>query len=395
LKTKTKITLTIINMKAILLVLVLGICNVLAVDWEAYKQKVIEEANLQIEKQGNRTFDAQSVSRNSPLNCNFANKYPEATSVHRLRPGDIQVIGAIGDSLTAANGAKASFITGLLTEERGISWAIGGEKDLSTVYTLPNYFRKFNPNLQGFSTGSGDYLSPNAKFNAARPGHTSWETLEQAKDLVNRLRSASNINFNNSWKVITFFIGGNDLCDFCADLIHSSADNFVGNIRSTLDYFHQNLPKTLVNMVVTLDVNGIDILDGITCRNMQKVFCDCVLQAGNKPALNKLVKEYQSKTIELVNSGRYDTRDDFTVVIQPLMQDMVPPKLTNGKADFSYFAPDCFHFSQKGHGAAALQLWNNMFQRVGQKSSKWDSIGKPALCPTDANPYIFTNQNSN
>ncbi|CAF5202775.1 unnamed protein product, partial [Rotaria magnacalcarata] len=44
------------------------------------------------------------------------------TSVHALRPADIKYIGAIGDSLTAANGAKAWTIIGLLTENRGVSW---------------------------------------------------------------------------------------------------------------------------------------------------------------------------------------------------------------------------------------------------------------------------------
>lgn len=29
-------------------------------------------------------------------------------------------------------------------------------------------------------------------------------------------------------------------------------------------------------------------------------------------------------------------------------------------ADLSYFAPDCFHLSEKGHKAAAEALWNNM-----------------------------------
>jgi len=28
--------------------------------------------------------------------------------------------------------------------------------------------------------------------------------------------------------------------------------------------------------------------------------------------------------------------------------------------DLSYFAPDCFHLSLKGHRAAADALWNNM-----------------------------------
>jgi phospholipase B1 len=51
------------------------------------------------------------------------------------------VIGAIGDSLTAANGAKATLLTGLLIEERGISWSIGSEnKNLEKLVTLPSKY---------------------------------------------------------------------------------------------------------------------------------------------------------------------------------------------------------------------------------------------------------------
>ena len=32
----------------------------------------------------------------------------------------------------------------------------------------------------------------------------------------------------------------------------------------------------------------------------------------------------------------------------------------NGNPDKTYFAPDCFHFSEKGHRDAAVALWNNM-----------------------------------
>lgn len=40
-------------------------------------------------------------------------------SVHRLRPGDIDVIAAIGDSLTAGNGALASNIIQVSLEYKG------------------------------------------------------------------------------------------------------------------------------------------------------------------------------------------------------------------------------------------------------------------------------------
>ena len=60
--------------------------------------------------------------------------------------------------------------------------------------------------------------------------------------------------------------------------------------------------------------------------------------------------EYRRLTNELIESGRYDTTDDFSVVIQPYMRDFNPPRLANGKVDLSYFAPDCFHFAAKSHG---------------------------------------------
>ena len=47
-------------------------------------------------------------------------------------------------------------------------------------------------------------------------------------------------------------------------------------------------------------------------------------------------------------SGRYDKKEDFTVVIQPtLIQGSVPKK--NGIIDLEFLGPDCFHFSQRTH----------------------------------------------
>lgn len=41
----------------------------------------------------------------------------------------------------------------------------------------------------------------------------------QAMKLVERMKKDSNIDFNNDWKVITIFVGGNDLCEFCDDRV--------------------------------------------------------------------------------------------------------------------------------------------------------------------------------
>ena len=41
----------------------------------------------------------------------------------------------------------------------------------------------------------------------------------QAVKLVDRMKADSNIDMENDWKVITMFVGGNDLCDYCDDKV--------------------------------------------------------------------------------------------------------------------------------------------------------------------------------
>ncbi len=50
-------------------------------------------------------------------------------------------------------------------------------------------------------------------------------------------------------------------------------------------------------------------------------------------------------------------------------------------------------FLGKGHSQAALSLWNNMFEPVGNKRDSWH-MGKSLKCPTKEYSYIFTSKNS-
>ncbi|CAF1319400.1 unnamed protein product, partial [Didymodactylos carnosus] len=283
------------------------------------------------------------------------------SSVHALRPADIKHVGAMGDSLTAANGAKAFSIIAVLVEYRGVSWSIGGDDNLDKVVTLPNILRKCNPQLFGYSKGSGNRNSSGAGFNVAKAGAISKDMPSQAVLLVDRIKRALGANFAYDWKLVTFFIGGNDLCVYCKDTKLYSADNYVGNIRTALDYLHANMPRTLVNFVTVLNVAELDDLhEGLTCQSLQNIICDCSTNKKTREITRQANINYQSGTNQLIDSGRYDTKDDFTVVRQPFMEHMKVPLTADGKSDFSYFSPDCFHFSQKGHEAAAVELWNNM-----------------------------------
>ena len=65
----------------------------------------------------------KSFKPNEPFFCDIngpgrrSNQTP--TSVHKLRPGDIDIIAAIGDSLTAGNGAKATNALQVTLEYKG------------------------------------------------------------------------------------------------------------------------------------------------------------------------------------------------------------------------------------------------------------------------------------
>jgi phospholipase B1 len=56
------------------------------------------------------------------FNCPIESSGPKSYSVHKLRFSDIDVIGAIGDSITAGFGAKAIVSSEITIENRGVSW---------------------------------------------------------------------------------------------------------------------------------------------------------------------------------------------------------------------------------------------------------------------------------
>jgi len=201
----------------------------------------------------------------------------------------------------------------------------------------------------------------------------------------------------NDWKIITFFVGGNDLCIFCQDLNKHSPQNFTRYINETLDFLQANFPRTLVNLVLVLDVRDVQLLNsgGTICTLLHKKTCPCAAfpSQNDSTTLSEWIPQYHKNLLDLVNSGRYDTHDDFTVVVQPFMANTKLPRKANGDIDFSYFAPDCFHFSGKGHSRAALSLWNNMFEPVGDKRWEWHE-GENITCPSKEHPYIFTSKNS-
>ncbi|XP_074144393.1 phospholipase B1, membrane-associated isoform X2 [Sminthopsis crassicaudata] len=349
----------------------------------------------------------QKMTEGTEFRCpdmNASNVVP--TSVHTLKPADIKVIGALGDSLTAGNGAGSppGDVFNVLVQYRGLSWSIGGDNNISTVTTLANILREFNPSLVGFSTGVGSHISDQAFLNQAVAGAKAEDLPIQAKRLVRRMKEDKRINFEKDWKLITLFIGGNDLCGYCKHVTRYSAENFAGNIGKALDILHNEVPRAFVNVVNMLTISSLRELykeEKINCpRTILRYLCSCVLEIQDNSTelatLIELNKQYQEKTRNLINSGRYDTRDDFTVVLQPFLERVSMPKTPEGLPDHTFFAPDCFHFSRKAHARAAVALWNNMLEPLGKKNNQahFENL-TDIFCPSESEPYLQTYKNSN
>ncbi|XP_054253031.1 phospholipase B1, membrane-associated [Indicator indicator] len=326
-------------------------------------------------------------------------------SVHNLKPADIRVIAALGDSLTAGNGAasKPQDVLDVLTQYRGVSWSVGGNENISTVTTLANILREFNPSLIGYSTGTGRQTTKNAALNQAVAGDHAEGVPAQARRLVELMKNDTRINMQTDWKLITIFIGGNDLCHFCNDPVHFSPENYTYNIQIALDILHREVPRAFVNLVTILPIVNLQELHTSqnTCpKLLMRLLCPCVINPkNNSNELKKLVyfnRMYQERTRQLVESGRYDTTDDFTVVMQPFLMNAPIPRTEEGLPDRSYFAPDCFHFSQKSHSQAARALWNNMLEPLGEKTDNQQLEDEIVLkCPSETEPFLRTYKNSN
>ncbi|XP_076023366.1 phospholipase B1, membrane-associated-like [Genypterus blacodes] len=327
------------------------------------------------------------------------------TSVHALRPADIKVVAAVGDSLTAGNGIASgrNDVLDVLRQYRGLSWSIGGNENLTTVTTLPNILRHFNPVLTGYSLGMGKEQTPQAFLNQAAAGDKSGDIPTQVRALVARMKSDSRINFESDWKVITVFIGGNDMCDHCYNSLYYSVENYIRNVREGLDYLHKQVPRALVNLIEPLHITPLRAMHveaSLKCPTwLVNILCPCVIlpKSGSK-ALQKLEdlnRSYQRLLNELVESSRYNTRPDFTVVTQPFFRDIIVPNLPDGRPDRSYFSADCFHLSQKAHTQMARALWNNMLEPLGNKTALQDFTSQISLkCPSKTSPYIRTYNNS-
>ncbi|CAI5455120.1 unnamed protein product [Caenorhabditis angaria] len=321
------------------------------------------------------------------------------TNVNSVRPADIKVVMALGDSLTAANGAGAEDPLAVVLQYRGLAFQAGGDKSLEEHVTIPNILKKYNSDLFGYSTGIG---SPNvweiAKLNVAMPGAHADDMPGQARQLVSLLHQHNTVvDMNNDWKLLNIFIGGNDLCRYCSRPDYSP-QKCGEHIGEAIQIIYDNVPRVIVSLTGMLHLEMLRRSDTghFFCTSLHTKECTC---ESNKNYTNAEIAQaaldYNKYEMDLQTSGRFE-KDDFTLVVQPFFSQTTVPPMKDGKPDQTFFAPDCFHFSQYGHAMVSTHLWNNILEPVGMKT-KNVNISAPAIpltCPDATCPFIRTTKNS-
>ena len=277
------------------------------------------------------------------------------TSVHQLRPGDIGIIGSIGDSDTAAFGARASSLATITQEDRDISFTSGTSQDWQGQTSLANMIAQYNPGLVGGSTGTSDLLisedyQPSQGLNYAVSGAWASTAGDQAAQLVEGIKQQ--VDWETKWKLITVQFGGNDICTTYCESDPSSEDygdatpagwrvnmdsvlNKLSSMTRTLVVFTESyMPSKLRNMVNP----------SWKCQLAVEYGCPCVTE-GNMDEMTQLRDDYSTELRSLAVKYR---RSDFGVEVVPALTGLYP-NASAGGPDPAFMAPDCFHFNTELH----------------------------------------------
>ncbi|XP_055382450.1 phospholipase B1, membrane-associated-like [Condylostylus longicornis] len=338
-----------------------------------------------------------------PCGLNNSKSATKPNSVHKLRPGDIDVIAAMGDSLTAGTGAASTKFVDLFMENRGLVWSIGGQYNWRNVTTLPNILKVFNPKLVGYSRHDSFPFHLDSQFNVAEIGAVSSDLPFMAKVLVQRIKNDSRVNFEKSWKMVTICMGGNDFCTFICTMKNPEILPKLHrrNMIKALRYLRDNLPRTFVNVVTEPPPHKVVLLktNSKICKTINHLECSCFV--GNLfkqdqktlERYERIHEKFSQVEEEVTKLQEFRNLTEFAVVFQPFSRNL-SMMADNGKPDYTLLAYDCFHISQKGNAWVGTTLWNSLLQADGEKELTWSSPHKKFLCPTKENPYFLTYDNS-
>ncbi|EGG14847.1 phospholamban [Cavenderia fasciculata] len=330
------------------------------------------------------------------LSCPVLKKstyYPN--DIYSVRPVDIKVVLAVGDSLSAAFGLTYHGFGSYVGESRGKSWSIGGDPKTPSI---PNFLAAIGANTTGQSFGRSLpllHFFPTSMREIARSPDTCHklngamstailndvpEQIEYLADYIDEIKPT--VDIIRDWKLLNYYIGNNDICDSCEGKNTSTVAFYKDNYYNSLLSMRKSFPRMIVNVI--LIPNHISEIanmgKGEMCSVMRdKIMrsCTCALSDDGKKVMDQRSKDLNQVILKAVNDINEDSKTkniQFRAVVQPFLTE------THVKRNFvSEF--DCFHFNEYGGRLAAVGLWNNMMQTT--KSDSINEFDKP-ICPSES-----------
>ncbi|KAI8059301.1 hypothetical protein BC940DRAFT_282062 [Gongronella butleri] len=331
---------------------------------------------------------------------------PTPKRVSDLRADDIRAVIGIGDSVMAGFGADGiqnqRFISmSTLHEARGVSFAMGGDQG---VVTLPNLIHYYSHQLIGPSVGDqvftvcfgefcplGQYKPEIDQLNGAQSGARSMDINHELDYLLDQLDAAYKAKklARTDWKLLTFFMGSNDLCHACA-VNTSMPDPFGIDVQQAMERIRMNIPNVLVQVIGLLRIDEIFVdtqAYPTYCRPFkQKNFvlhdheCMCAHSVANRTLMANLMPQFNAKLQSVVNfyQGPMYSNDTFAVVFHPLPVNILSFPIQ------AISNVDCFHPSALAHAWFSKVLWKLMYKPAAQTPQALNfQAQEPIYCPTE------------
>ncbi|KAI8969715.1 hypothetical protein BDB01DRAFT_855575 [Pilobolus umbonatus] len=330
------------------------------------------------------------------------------TDVNDLRPDDIKVTGALGDSIMAGFAIKGIthgtiLVPSSLYEYRGLSY--GGGADEGAV-TIPNFIKRYSPSVRGGANGyrlsqicygplcpvyiNIPYID---KLNAARSGGMAMNLNSELTYMINSMKFMPFVNYNNDWKMINVQIGSNDQCASCIDEFISllRPDLYGGYVEAVVERIRRNIPKVLVNLIGTFNVSGVysvtagqDYCNAFqpTTFQINTVECPCAMSKTYREKMNQNSLGYNRELQRIYTKFKSLQTDTFGVMYTPANID-ISSFPVQGLSNI-----DCFHPSIEGHQFVGKSVWNTLFSPLSHKRGdiNWTS-NLQVYCPVDTDRF--------
>ncbi|GAA5801437.1 hypothetical protein HPULCUR_006883 [Helicostylum pulchrum] len=336
-----------------------------------------------------------------------------AQNVRDLRPDDIKFVIGLGDSVMAAFAAKGIqddtfFTVANLYENRGISFAMGGDPD---VITMPNILQYYSNDLLGSSLGDhiisicfgnqvcpkGQYRSKLDVLNAAQSGARSLNLNHEIDYILDQLEEYYDAGEAKptDWKLVTLFIGSNDLCHSCTQMT-SLPPAFSVNALAAVERLRTSMTNVLVQVGNGYDASSSIVIQTSSfteyCQPIKGSSfvghdheCECSHSDTNRTIMSDVFPHYNTALqgiAQYYQSVTDEKNSQFGVVFQPLLVDIMTFPIE------AISNIDCFHPSALAHAWLSKMFWNMMFMSPDEKSKTLTfNADAPIYCPTDADRF--------